>query len=108
MSDTLAMFWHHWVPVRRYNGNGAAGSDYQAPVGERCNVAVKRQIVRDSSGDEFTSSITVVFPPTVPYIAPGSEIVLPAEFGGGTANVVSVAVSHAGPPFPDTQVVSLE
>ncbi|MCU1647172.1 MAG: hypothetical protein JWN03_7447 [Nocardia sp.] len=108
MNDPLAMFWRHWVLVRRYVGNGAAGPEYETPTGERCNVASKRQVVRDGSGDEVTSSTSVVFPPTVAPIPPGSEVTLPAEFGGGTADVVSVSVSHAGPPFPDTQVVYLE
>ncbi|WP_157556246.1 hypothetical protein [Nocardia acidivorans] len=108
MSDPLGMFWHHMVLVRRYVGTGAAGPEYAAPTAERGNVAVKRQVVRDGSGDEITSSTTIVFPPSVASIPPGSEVALPAEFGGGTADVVSVTASNAGPPFPDTQVVYLE
>lgn len=105
MNDPLEMFWYHTVLVRRCVGNSAAGPQFAPPTGERGNLAVKRQMVRDGSGDEVTSSATIVFPRSIAYIPPGSEVDLPTEFGGGTADVVSVAVSNQGPPFPDTQVV---
>ena len=107
-ADPLAVFWRHLPLVRRYSGAGAAGPTYGQPVAERGNVAVKNQIVRDSSGDEIVSSASISFPSTVAYIPPGSEVTLPAQFGSCTSQVVAVSVSDAGPPFPDTQVIYLE
>ncbi len=107
-TDPLAVFWRHLPLVRRYTGAGAAGPAYGQPIAERGNVAVKNQMVRDASGDEVVSSASVSFPSTVAYIPPGSEVRLPAQFGGRTTQVVAVSVSDAGPPFPDTQVIYLE
>ncbi|WP_280273377.1 hypothetical protein [Nocardia wallacei] len=107
-SDPLAVFWRHMPLVRRYSGSGAAGSVFDQPIAERGNVAVKNQMVRDSSGDEVVASASISFPPSVAAIPPGSEVTLPSEFGGRTTKVVAVSASAAGPPFPDTQVIYLE
>ena len=106
--DPLALFWVHTVKVRRLVGDGAYGPVFADPVDEVGNVAARTQLVRDSSGDEVTSTATVVFPTSVTEIPPGSEITLPAEFGGRVAKVIAAARSAMGPPFPDTLAVNLE
>ncbi|MEU3013346.1 hypothetical protein [Nocardia asteroides] len=106
--DPLARFWIHTVPVRRKVGDGAYGPVLADAVDETGNVAVKTQMVRDSSGDEVVSSASIVFPPSVTEIPPGSEVDIPAAFGARTAKVIAVSRSSMGKPFPDTHAIFLE
>ncbi|MGV9662582.1 hypothetical protein [Nocardia niigatensis] len=107
-ADPLAMFWRHWVLIAPQLGEGAAGPVFGQPVGERGNLALKRAVVTDSTGRDVSATASLVLPAHVPEVPVGSQVTLPAEFGGGTTRVVAVSKSQAGPPFPDTQVLTLE
>lgn len=88
----------HRVTVEPYEGEGATGPVYGAPVTVRALVEAKRQYLRSADGNRTVSSTTV-------YMLPGttcparSRLTLP---DGRTAIAMDVADHRApGLPTPD-------
>ncbi|MCZ4557982.1 hypothetical protein O4215_20685 [Rhodococcus maanshanensis] len=101
--------WVHMAVVRRLEGDGAFGPQFSAPIGEPCLVSNGSKLVRGPDGAEVVSTASVAFPPTVALVPVGSEVLLPAEFGGRTALVLATNIGDGGGlPTPDNQTVNLE
>lgn len=111
MVDDLAEWWVHPTTLRRASsctGDGY-GVDLAAPETSTGFVADKAERVRNASGDEVISSTQVAYPISVGYIAPGSQVTLPPQFGSRTSTVIRCAVGDGGgQPTPDHVVVWLE
>lgn len=81
----------HTVSVQPYEGSGAYGDIFGAPYDLPCYVEQERKLVRDSSGEEVTSSTQV-------YADPGAEIASGSRvtYFGRTSRVIGVAVYDDG------------
>ena len=84
-------FKTHTITVEPYVGSGAYGSTYGPPVEVDCRVEDMVRLVRSSTGDEVTSSTTVVC---------DVDTVIPAEsrvtVKGRVTTVLSVADPSTG------------
>jgi hypothetical protein len=113
MTDPLAQWWVHQFSVRRLSGSGAGGDVFTpaAPADPATLVgfwADGATLVRDMNGEEVTSSARVAHPITDARIPPGSLVIAPAAFGGGTFTVIATARGDGGgQPTPDHWEISL-
>lgn len=97
--DPLSAWWVHPVVVERLTGTGAYGDKFAAGVTYLGFAEDKIQQVRDTQGNEVTSTGTVAFPASVADIPPGSRVTLPS---GRKATVITFARATAGPlPTPN-------
>jgi hypothetical protein len=101
--DPLSAWWVHEVKVERLTGTGAYGDKFAAGVTYLGFVEDKVQQVRDTNGNEVTSTGTVAFPTSVADIPPGSRLTLRAGTASQrVARVITFARAEAGPlPTPN-------
>jgi hypothetical protein len=101
---SLDFLWRHEVTVEAYEGDGAYGPVYAAPVTVRCFLDQKTRTVVDKEGQEVVSHGTL-YAPLATVCPPESRITLP---NGDTATVIN-ALRHdgGGLPTPDHLEVQL-
>lgn len=93
----------HDVVVEAYEGSGAYGPVYAAPVTVRCLVEDDRRMVRDDGGREVISE-TTLYGPLSTVIPPESKVTL----AGRTATVIVTRRVDGGSfPVPSHLEVSL-
>lgn len=89
MAEIPTLYLVHQVTVEPYTGTGAYGDVYDTPRTRACLVDEKRQLARNSDGDEVISEATLYLRRAhVPDFAPGSLVTLPT---GRTATVITAA-----------------
>lgn len=76
----------HTITVQPYLGAGPAGGVYGAPFTRRAYVQDKRQLVRNTAGDEVISETTVYTNPGPEEIPPKSKVTVPS---GRTSLVIT-------------------
>lgn len=109
MSDPLAAWWAFPVTVERYTGTGSAGDIYATPVTIYGAVDDTDKLVRITDGQQVVSSTRVAFPAATAYIAVGSRITLPAQFGDNRRTIVlATSVGVTGLPTPDHVELALQ
>lgn len=97
MSDPLALWWVHPVAVRRYRGMGQGGAvNLDAAVTVTGFYEDRDQLVTGPDGEQVTARGVFAAPPGTPLIPLGSELTLPAAFGGRVVRVVSTSVADSG------------
>ncbi|MCG5220267.1 hypothetical protein [Streptosporangium sp. KLBMP 9127] len=82
LSDHLL---RHTITVQPYLGTGPSGATYGAAVTYRGYVQDKRQLVRNTAGEEVTSETTVYLNPGA-TIPPRSKVTVPS---GRTTTVIT-------------------
>ncbi|MHA4819329.1 hypothetical protein ACXZ65_33825 [Streptomyces aculeolatus] len=94
----------HRVVVEAYEGTGAYGPVYSAPVTVRCLLDEQTRMVRSSTGDEVTSTSTA-YAPLSTTAPPKSRITLP---DGRRTTVIAALRRDAGAlPVPEHLEVQL-
>jgi hypothetical protein len=91
----------HSVTVQRYAGRGVSGPVYSDGTTEGALVIDKRATVRSATGETVISPTGVYLADGTESVPTGSLVTLPAEFGGRTAEVISVSVLRTGLGTPD-------
>lgn len=95
----------HEVTVEAYQGDGAYGAVYAAPVTVRCMVDDRRRLVRTAEGDEAVSETTLYVGDLTADIPPESRVTV----NGRTTTVLGVSRHDgAGLPTPDHLEVALQ
>lgn len=101
----ISMFFVHEVSVEAYEGSGAYGPSYAAPVAVSCFLDDGVRLVRNVSGAEVASSSTVYADLSV------ADLFLPesrVSVNGRTATVISSSRRDSGPlGLPDHVEVHL-
>lgn len=112
MSDLLADWWNFEITVQPFAGSGGLGPVYGEPFTFMGAVDDTTKLVRSPGGEEVVSSTRVFGPLSVPHIASGSRVTLPAPFSGSgverTSRVISVSRKTSGLDTPDHVEVVLE
>lgn len=109
ISDPLAGWWQHPVTIQRLLGQGAYGPVHGDPEDRMARISGKSRMVRDTTGAEVLSTVTVSLPLEVGHVAPGSTVTLPTSHGGREALVVAASVSDGGgQPTPNHISLHLE
>ncbi|PSK95771.1 hypothetical protein CLV30_12823 [Haloactinopolyspora alba] len=105
----LAEFWVHRVTVEPYEGEGAYGPIYGAPVADvACYVENRRQLVRDRTGAEVVSDTTIYAPvERAGLFPPGSRVALPDHTPVAATLVISTSpLTSGGLGLPDHVVIA--
>ncbi|VXB82020.1 hypothetical protein [Aeromicrobium sp. 9AM] len=85
MADIPGYLLVHTVSVETWEGTGAYGDTYAAPVDVPCFVDDARKIVRNPDGDEVVSESTVIgFLSDAPKFVEKTKVILP----GGRPSIV--------------------
>lgn len=94
----------HMVTIEPYQGDGAYGPQYGAPVTARALVEETVRTVRNERGEEVVSSTTVYLLPSQDC-PPESRVTTPT---GRVASVITSALHDGGSlPTPDHREVTL-
>ncbi|WP_197023703.1 hypothetical protein [Rhodococcus sp. UNC363MFTsu5.1] len=96
VTDPLAQWWRWPVQVKRKAGEGPYGPAFDPPVTVVGKITAKRKKVLAPDGSEVISEARVSLPASTALIPPGSEITLPPEFSGRTAEVLAEQLHHDG------------
>jgi hypothetical protein len=81
----------HTASVEPYEGSGAYGDVYGAPVALPCYFEAERKIVRDAEGDEAVAEATI-YADLGDEIKPGSRVTV----NGYSSTVITVSVFDDG------------
>jgi hypothetical protein len=92
MAEIPTRYLVHQVTVEPYTGTGSYGDVYDTPRTRACLVDEKRQLVRNTDGDEVISEATLYLRRThLQDFEPGSRVTLPT----GRRSTVIVAADRS-------------
>lgn len=106
MSDDISDFYVHTVSVETFEGAGAYGDVYGAPVVVACFAEAKRRLVRAKDGQEVVSESTLYMDTADgPAFVPDSRVTV----NGKVSYVITQNINDApGLDLPEHAAVTLK